>query len=197
MRSQLSSQLQQLSATAVQENLAQMSASPLEMILAETAQQTHTAHSCSFQQDRAKEPLVDFYSILAAGEPFTDTSFTMEDAYYLAEDFAGVRLRRNQYHKFYVNQEWRRAFDVLPNATLFGKDGIGPQDAVMGSVSSSWLMSAASSIAEVPSRLDAVILNEDNALNPAGIYAFEIRTLGFPHTVIVDDYLPMKWDDDY
>ena len=67
----------------------------------------------------------------------------------------------------------------------------------MGSETSSWLMSAVSAVAEVPSRLDAVILNKDNVLNAAGIYAFEIRTLGFPHTVIVDDYLPMVWDYDY
>ena len=177
--------------TNLQGNLAQMSASPLETLLAQADQQVHTPHTCSFAQDRAKADLEDFYTILAAGQPFTDSTFTMEDAFYLAEDAAGTPYARNRFQYYYTNKQWKRAYDALPGATLFGKDGVHFQDINQGSLGNCWVLASTSAIAEIPSRLDSVIVNQDNALNPAGIYAFNFRTLGFPHTVIVDDYLPM------
>ena len=39
--------------------------------------------------------------------------------------------------------------------------------------------------------MEKVFLNEDNGLNAAGIYAVNFYTLGIPHTVVVDDYLPL------
>jgi len=35
-------------------------------------------------------------------------------------------------------------------------------------------------------------LNTDSKLNSQGIYAVNLYTLGVPHTVIVDDYLPIN-----
>jgi len=40
--------------------------------------------------------------------------------------------------------------------------------------------------------LEKVFLNTENTLNYAGIYAVQLWALGVPHTVVVDDYLPMK-----
>ena len=39
--------------------------------------------------------------------------------------------------------------------------------------------------------MEKVFLNEENGLNAAGIYAVNFYTLGIPHTVVVDDYLPL------
>ena len=59
-------------------------------------------------------------------------------------------------------------------------------------------MSVASGLAEVPGRVEEMFLNPDSELNEAGIYAVNLYALGVPHTVIVDDYLPLKhytkWD---
>lgn len=55
-------------------------------------------------------------------------------------------------------------------------------------------MSAAAALAEVPGRMEAVFLNksgENNSLNKAGVYAVNFYTLGVPHTVVIDDYLPL------
>ena len=90
--------------TNLQGNLAQMSASPLETLLAQADQQVHTPHTCSFAQDRAKADLADFHKILAAGQPFTDTTFTMEDAFYLAEDAAGIPYANNRLHYYYTSK---------------------------------------------------------------------------------------------
>lgn len=38
-------------------------------------------------------------------------------------------------------------------------------------------------------------MNRDNDLNRKGIYAVNLYTLGVPHTVIVDDYLPLTKDN--
>ena len=56
-------------------------------------------------------------------------------------------------------------------------------------------MSAASALSEHPGRLEQVFLNNVNEISPNGIYAVNLYTLGVPHTVIVDDYLPMRSED--
>ena len=60
-------------------------------------------------------------------------------------------------------------------------------------------MSAASALAEVPGRLEKIFLNVNNEVSKNGIYAVQFYTLGVPHTVIVDDYLPLKktWEGTY
>ena len=52
-------------------------------------------------------------------------------------------------------------------------------------------MSAASALAEKKNRVEKVFLNNKNELSKNGIYGVNFYTLGVPHTVIVDDYLPV------
>ena len=76
--------------------------------------------------------------------------------------------------------------------TLFGK-GISPDDVIQGGVGNCWFMAAASAVAGVdPGLVKKAFLNTSNQLNAAGIYAVDIYTLGVPHTIVVDDYLP-RW----
>ena len=58
-------------------------------------------------------------------------------------------------------------------------------------------MSGASVLAEVPGRLEKVFLN-DNTISASGIYGVNFYTLGMPHTVLVDDWLPLRsWGSGY
>lgn len=40
--------------------------------------------------------------------------------------------------------------------------------------------------------METAFLNKENYLNEAGIYAFNFYSLGVPHTVVIDDYLPVR-----
>jgi len=39
--------------------------------------------------------------------------------------------------------------------------------------------------------MEKIFLNKTKDLNPQGVYGVNFWTLGIPHTVIVDDYLPL------
>ena len=87
--------------------------------------------------------------------------------------------------------KWERATALTdgPKRTLFGK-GISPDDAIQGAIGNCWFIAAASAVAEVPGRMEKVFLNRRNKLNEAGIYGVNLYTLGVPHTIIVDDFVP-------
>ena len=44
--------------------------------------------------------------------------------------------------------------------------------------------------------MEKVFLNNKNELSKNGIYAVNFFTLGVPHTVVVDDYLPVLWQNE-
>ena len=52
-------------------------------------------------------------------------------------------------------------------------------------------MTAVSAIAEKPERVEKMFLNTLNAIEAKGIYGVNMYALGVPHTIIVDDYIPM------
>lgn len=51
-------------------------------------------------------------------------------------------------------------------------------------------MVAASAMAEKPKRLEKVFLNQK--ADVYGMYAVNLYTLGVPHTIVVDDFLPLS-----
>ena len=53
-------------------------------------------------------------------------------------------------------------------------------------------MAAASALAEKPKRLEKIFLNTETKVHDHGIYGVNIYSLGVPHTVIIDDYLPLE-----
>ena len=55
-------------------------------------------------------------------------------------------------------------------------------------------MSSASAIAEYPGRMEKIFLNNVNEVSSNGIYAVNFFTLGVPHTIVIDDYLPLRDD---
>ena len=161
------------------------------------AQQKKTISSkvCQKVPDRNKANLPDFYGILNGGDAFTDDAFphTSNDVFAFSDADETYR-----YH-IPAKESWMRAKDVFTKEkgySLFGKNGVTPQDMRQGAIGNCWFISAASALSEKAGRLEKVFLNDDISDN--GIYAVQLYTLGIPHTVIVDDYLPLeKWGDEY
>jgi len=85
---------------------------------------------------------------------------------------------------------WFRAKDKFSSKTLWGSNGITPQDVRQGIIGDCWFMVAASAMAEKPKRLEKIFLNKEK--NDNGMYAVNLYTLGVPHTVVVDDILPLS-----
>ena len=154
--------------------------------------QAQAAFTCSTTASRNKSPLPAFAEILAAGSPWTDRAFSHDpNALYwesvgepAPEDVQGV--------------EWKRISETpsLKNNSLWGSNGITVDDVKQGVLGNCWYKAAASALAEEAGRLDKVFHNSSNRLNSAGIYAVDFWSLGVPHTVVVDDYLPLMNKDD-
>ena len=148
------------------------------------------SYTCTSTNDMLRDELQDFDAILAAGEPFTDMEFRHnENAIYWAS-MGEVRPKSDEV-------TWMRASDAAQSSLytgqhLFGSSGATPNDVRQGSLGNCWFLSAASSIAEVPGRLEKVFINQDADLNPADIYAVNFYNLGVKTSVVVDDWLPMK-----
>lgn len=72
--------------------------------------------------------------------------------------------------------------------SLFGSNGLHPDDVEQGSIGNCWFLAAASAVAEVAGRFESNWLTQD--YNEAGIYAINMFQLGVPITVLVDDLVP-------
>ena len=91
---------------------------------------------------------------------------------------------------------WKRATQIPGKNSLFGK-GVSADDIIQGNVGNCWFLAAASAVADAdPGLVTKAFLNTDNQLNTAGIYAVDLYTLGVPHTVVVDDFMPRSVGDD-
>ena len=86
-----------------------------------------------------------------------------------------------------ISEEFKR-----PAFTIWGDNGIRPEDAIQGSLGNCWLVSSAMSIAEKPERLKNMFLIDKK--NSANVYALKMYALGVPVTVTIDDYLPIEND---
>lgn len=108
-------------------------------------------HTCSYAQDRNKNKLVDFETILNGPDKFTDAEFYPDtDALYWAD--MGEHLGGTE------ELQWRRAKDAFPNMSFLG-NGLSPDDINQGGLGDCWFLAAASSVAEKPGRLEKVFGN--------------------------------------
>ena len=130
----------------------------------------------------------DFYSVSAGNSLYVDPEFTGDNALYWAD--AGEEKMQMAVYKPHL--DWTRLSKVYPDVTLFGDNGVTPGDLRQGSIGNCWVMSGASAVAEVPGRIEKLFLNNSNSLNANGIYGVNIYALGVPHTILVDDFLPLK-----
>lgn len=149
-------------------------------------------HTCASGPNRNKAPVADFYGLLSGSSKYTDEDFTTDNDALWWSDLGEYPGNTNRY------PTWTRAKTAFPNSTLFG-DGVTVDDINQGGLGNCWFLSAASVLAQKEGRLEKVFLNTANALNNNGIYAVNFFTLGIPHTVVVDDYLPLSqgWNGGY
>lgn len=149
--------------------------------LAQTSAQIEA--SCLTAVTRNKAEIDDFYSLYAGSSDFTDSSFTADAS---SLYWSGID---NSWNK---DVEWKRAQDVFSDKTLFGGDeGATIHDIYQGSIGNCWFMAAASALAEFPGKIESMFLNP-NEVSANGIYALNHYALGHPHTLVVDDSLPLK-----
>ena len=151
---------------------------------------TISTSTCHRTPERNKEELPDFYSIYAGNSDFEDYSFRHTSSNIFAWSDAH---ETNRWANHGVT--WKRVKDAFAGHTMFGTNGITPQDMRQGSIGNCWFISAASALAEVPGRVEKIFLNANNEISANGIYAVQLYTLGIPHTVIVDDWLPLRQEN--
>ena len=151
------------------------------------AQTQSSNHDCMYTQNRNKAAVDDFHTIVAGSAEYNDDDFT-PDASSLYWSDMGENLDVGTY-------EWKRAKNLFTDADnhLWGSNGVSPNDFKQGALGNCWFLAGASALAEHPGRIERMFLNEQSALNAAGIYAINLYALGVPHTIVVDDYLPVKY----
>ena len=160
--------------------------SRLEQILAQLGVENESEKTCLSTANRNKEEVDNFYELLASHKVYSDDDFTPDAS---AIWWSNIDTADGEINKIQIS--WKRATDLKPKHTLFGK-GISPDDIIQGNVSNCWFLAAACSIADVdPGLVEKAFHNRSNDLNAAGVYAVDFYTLGVPHTVVVDDFLPM------
>lgn len=89
---------------------------------------------------------------------------------------------------------WHRVNEdnYFNNVTLFGNEGIRPQDIRQGEIGNCWFLSGITALAEYPGRIEKSFLNKE--ISAAGVYGVQMYALGAPITVMVDDQLPLASD---
>ena len=78
--------------------------------------------------------------------------------------------------------------------TLFGDEGVSPGDMRQGAIGNCWIIAGAAALAEFPGRVEKLFLNNDNLQTETGIYGVNLYALGVPHTILIDDFLPLRKD---
>jgi len=121
--------------------------------------------------------------VLAKGEPFKDEEFPpVFESYSRANE---ETLKPN------IDGDFAKASDLIENLGLF-KRGPSYDDIKQGGIGNAYLLSAISSLAEIPSNVKVMFLNK--TYNKCGIYGVIFYLNGEPTPVIVDDYFMFSDD---
>ena len=127
--------------------------------------------TCMTTAERARIPVKNFYEILDGKTRIDDSDFTHSaQALYwsnLGEE-GGAIAQLEKSHE----SSWIRASDAFPSAPLFGKEGVKVADLDNIFNNNSWLVSAISTVAETPGRIEKLFLNLKNEQPSAGVYGF-------------------------
>lgn len=117
---------------------------------------------------------------------FTDDTFTFPESIHWP-DLYDEWL----YSEWEPRLHWARIKDRFggDSYSMWGSQGIAPEDAIQGTNGNCWLLAAAISIAESEERLNAMFTIKEK--NSASVYATQLFLLGMPITVVIDDHLPM------
>ena len=130
---------------------------------------------------------MDFYSIYSGSKKYSDTFTPNSDALYWRDMDENMSSKEQ-------GIKWTRASEAFPDLTLFGPNGVGPDDIVQGELGNCWFLAACATMAQIPGTIEKMFLNPKNELSKNGIYGVNFYSLGVPLTVLVDDYLPLSED---
>lgn len=123
-------------------------------------------------------------SIIEAGEQWTDPDFPPEFESLCTN---GSNAQFNKCKAY----EWKRLSEMYPDGDVF-KDGTEPGDIKQGELGDCYYLCTLASMAEVPERVyDRFITQEKN---DAGIYLVTLFVNGVETPVILDDWIPTKYD---
>jgi len=102
--------------------------------------------------------------------------------------------KKNSHFAVFQKASWKRPHELFScdydEIQLF--DSIDPNDISQGLLGVCYLLSSLSAMAEYPSRLNQIYLNDNS--NKYGVYAMKIYVQGVPQELIVDDYFPCYGD---
>jgi len=127
---------------------------------------------------------------MRGSEKYADDDFTPDNSSLFWADMGETSLS-----EVAPDIKWTRATEAFSKNTLFGS-GISPDDINQGGLGNCWFLSAASAVAEKPGRMERVFLNRKNELSANGVYAVNLFALGVPHSIVIDDFLPVQQIDD-
>lgn len=150
---------------------------------------------CLTSQTRALEDLPDYYALSdPAASIWNDPDFEPTcDAFYwkdLGEDKKAGTSEPSKMKTRCDKVTWKRASSTFSKASLFGKEGVRPEDVEQGQIGNCWFMASLTALAEKKERVESLFVG-DGKLSKQGIYAIQFYALNVPHTVIIDDWLPL------
>ena len=121
---------------------------------------------------------------------YSDTSFKREDAIFFHDggfNEINSNLARHQRNGLI---QWSRLNDFVNEPSLFGSEGIRPEDVQQGLIGNCWFMASIAAYAEYPGRVESLFLNKQASQN--GLYAVNLWALNVPVTIMVDDDVPLR-----
>ena len=101
-----------------------------------------------------------------------------------ANDFQ--RTKADKFKKL----DWKRASEIYTDPVIF--DDINPHDINQGQLGDCYLLAVLSALAEFPERIKSLFLTKE--VNESGIYLMKFHINGVETMVVVDDYLPVRYD---
>ena len=130
---------------------------------------------CLTSQTRALENLPDYFALSDPVEPmWDDPDFKPTcDAFYwkdLGEEKKPGTSEPSIMKTRCDKVTWKRASRTFPKASLFGKEGVRPEDVEQGLIGNCWFMASLTALAEKKERVESLFVG-DGKLSQQGIYA--------------------------
>ena len=135
--------------------------------------------------ERMEAKWAEVQEIIAAGEKWTDPDFPPQLSSLINKKHDAGNLTQMR------QVEWRRASDLFEDPQIF-TDGIHPNDIKQGSLGDCYFLSCLASMAENPQRIQDRFVTKE--VNSAGIYLMSFYINGIKTPVVVDDWIPTKYD---